>query len=245
VTARIRGLYGIVDMDTVERLGLEPGAVARALIAGGIGALQLRAKERSAAATLTWLRSLLESTRSRGIPLFANDRPDLASLVAVSGVHVGQEDMPVREVRRAYPGLKVGVSTHDLGQLAAALAERPDYVALGPIFPTQSKKNPDPVVGLEVLRQGAALAREAQVPLVAIGGITEDRVPEVVAAGAVPALIGALMPQVGPPDFLERRAEPGVAGHPCGDPYEEIRRRTERMARAAADASYRLRSGAA
>lgn len=235
---RLRGVYGIVDVDTVERLGLDAVAAARALVAGGVGVLQLRAKDRSAAETLTWLRALLQWTRAKGIPLFANDRPDLAHLVEASGVHVGQDDMPLREVRRAFPSLRVGVSTHNLEQLAAALAERPDYVALGPIFSTRSKRNPDPVVGLEVLRQGCALASEAQVPLVAIGGITETTVSDVVAAGALPALIGALMPSSGPSDSESPARDPG-------DPYEVIRLRTERTCRAVAEARYRLRSGAA
>lgn len=212
MTHPIRGLYAIVDADALERSGLEVEPAAEALLAGGAKVLQLRAKGRSAAQTLAWLRALAPLARSARVPVIANDRADLAQLAGCAGVHVGQDDLPVKEVRRIFPRLLVGVSTHDLGQLAEALTTGADYVALGPIFETQSKGNPEPVVGLDVLEQGAALAASAGVPLVAIGGITESTARLVRAAGAVPAIIGALLP------------EPGTA-----DPYGEITQRARRL----------------
>lgn len=240
MTRSLRGLYGILDVDTLERLGLDLSHAAKALLAGGVRVLQLRAKERSAADTLFWLRTILPLARQAGVPLFANDRPDLAALVGVDGVHVGQDDVPASEVRRAFPQLRVGVSTHNLEQLTEALGAAPDYVALGPIFTTQSKKNPDPVVGLEMLGEAAVMTRRAGIPLVGIGGIDVTRAAAVVDAGAWPAVIGALMPA----DTGVGSGEAG-AGRDGGSAYDEIRRRTEALSRAVLDASYRRRSGTA
>jgi thiamine-phosphate pyrophosphorylase len=138
--------------------------------------------------------------------LFANDRPDLALLAGCDGVHVGQVDLPLAHVRRLAPGLRVGVSTHDLSQLGAALAERPDYVAFGPVFSTGSKLDPDPVVGLEGLAEAARRARNAGVPIVAIGGITLERAPAIGVLGALAAVIGDLVPDSRRLDLAAERA---------------------------------------
>ena len=87
-----------------------------------------------------------------GVPLYANDRPDLALLARCDGVHVGQDDVPVALVRKVAPGLRVGLSTHDAAQVEAALEEGPDYLAVGPVFATASKDRPSPVVGLDRAR---------------------------------------------------------------------------------------------
>jgi thiamine-phosphate pyrophosphorylase len=129
-----------------------------------------------------------------GVRLVANDRPDLAILAGCDLVHVGQDDMPIDRVRRIAPGLGVGVSTHSLEQLDAALAARPAYVAYGPVFPTTTKEDPDPVVGVAGLSAAYARARAAGVPLVAIGGITYERASTIVATTDAVAAIAALMP---------------------------------------------------
>jgi thiamine-phosphate pyrophosphorylase len=188
------GLYAIADVDTLEKRGLDVERAALAMISGGPRWLQLRAKRASAAQSLRWLRALAEPARRAGVLLFENDRADLARAAACDGVHVGQDDLELADVRRCFPGLAVGVSTHDAAQFARALAERPDYVAFGPIFPTRSKENPDPVVGLDALRALAATAHAVGVPVVAIGGITEDTAAAVSSTGASVALISALMP---------------------------------------------------
>jgi thiamine-phosphate pyrophosphorylase len=111
-----------------------------------------------------------------------NDRADIAAMAGAAGVHVGQEDLPVDEARKICGApLWVGVSTHTLEQLRAAEATSADYIAVGPIFPTGTKANPDPVVGLEFLRAARQLTRK---PLVAIGGITVESAGEVYRAGA-------------------------------------------------------------
>jgi thiamine-phosphate pyrophosphorylase len=130
-----------------------------------------------------------------GVPLVANDRPDLALLAGCDLVHVGQEDIPIDRVRRLAPGIGVGVSTHDAAQLAAALAARPAYVAFGPIFETRSKANADPVVGLAELRSAYAQASAAGVPLVAIGGISRERARSLVGCADAVAVISELLPR--------------------------------------------------
>ena len=111
-----------------------------------------------------------------------NDRPDIARLAGAGGVHVGQEDLPVERARKICgKGLWVGVSTHLLEQLREADATSADYIAVGPIFPTQTKERPDPVVGIEFLRQARL---RTQKPLVAIGGITVESAEQVFRAGA-------------------------------------------------------------
>jgi thiamine-phosphate pyrophosphorylase len=129
-----------------------------------------------------------------GVPLVANDRPDLALLAGCDMVHVGQTDIPIDRVRRITPGLGVGVSTHSLEQLDAALAAVPTYVALGPIFETRTKTDPDPVVGVDVLRAASARAAAARVPLVAIGGITRERARELVGLVDAVAVVAELLP---------------------------------------------------
>jgi thiamine-phosphate pyrophosphorylase len=193
----VRGLYPIVDADALKASGIALLEFVDQLLAARPSLLQLRAKHWGARETLATLRALLPRCRAAGTLLFANDRPDLALLAGCDGVHVGQDDLPLALVRRIAPMLKIGVSTHDFEQLEAALLERPDYVAFGPIFATGSKQNPDPVVGLEGLARAATLARGAGVTLVAIGGITLERAPGVAQAGALAAVIAALIPKAG------------------------------------------------
>ena len=191
----MRGLYPIVDVDALKTRGIALLDFAEQVLSARPAMLQLRAKHEGSRETLALLSALVPRCRARGTLLFANDRPDLALLAGCDGVHVGQDDVPLALVRKLAPTLKVGVSTHDLAQVDAALAERPDYVAFGPIFATGSKQNPDPVVGVEGLELAAARARAAAVPLVAIGGITLERAAQVARAGALAAVIAALMPE--------------------------------------------------
>jgi len=193
----MRGLYPIVDVDALRAAGVDPLAFAGAIVSAGPAAIQLRAKHASARATLDLLRRLLPVCHDRGVKLFANDRPDLAVLGGCDGVHVGQEDLGVAEVRRVAPALLVGVSTHDLAQLDRALADRPDYVAFGPVFATRTKEDPDPVVGIDGLSRAHAAARAAGSPLCAIGGIDGERLGEVSRHAELVAVIGELVPRNG------------------------------------------------
>lgn len=188
-----KGLYPIVDIDALARAGIAPLAFAERVLKARPPLLQLRAKHESSRATLALLNALKPACERAGTLLFANDRADLALLAGADGVHVGQDDLPLAAVRRFAPSLKIGVSTHDFPQLERALAERPDYVAFGPVFQTSSKERPDAVVGLSGLSGAADRARAAGIPLVAIGGITLLHAPAIAALGALAAVIGALV----------------------------------------------------
>jgi thiamine-phosphate pyrophosphorylase len=143
------------------------------------------------------LRALAPLCAGAGVSLFANDRPDLALLGGCAGVHVGQTDLSIRDVRRIAPTLRVGVSTHTLEELESALNERPDYVAFGPVFATTSKVNPDPVVGLDGLKAASALSRAHGVPLVAIGGIGPEHSSDLEPLVDAVAIISGLLPTRG------------------------------------------------
>jgi thiamine-phosphate pyrophosphorylase len=192
----MRGLYAIVDVEALERRGLDPVRFAVALLAARPAALQIRDKVGGARRTLELLRAVQPLAAQAGVPLFANDRPDLALIARCDGVHVGQDDVPVRLVRQVAPGLRVGLSTHDAVQVEGALEEAPDYLAIGPIFATTSKDQPSPVVGLQRLATLAARVRSARpaLPVVAIGGVTLETAAAVGALADVVAVIGALLP---------------------------------------------------
>jgi thiamine-phosphate pyrophosphorylase len=207
----MRGLYAIADLETLERHGLDPIRFAEALLSARPAALQIRDKAGGARRALAVLRAVAPlAARAPKTPLFANDRPDLAVLAGCDGVHVGQDDVPVPLVRElaswwrraGAPALRVGLSTHDEAQIEAALAESPDYVAVGPIFPTSTKDRPSPVVGLDRLAALSARVRAAHpgVPVVAIGGITLETAPAVGRHADAAAVIGALLPDPGSSD---------------------------------------------
>jgi thiamine-phosphate pyrophosphorylase len=146
---------------------------------------------------------LKELLQDSGCRLIVNDRADVARAADADGVHLGQEDLPVERARCVLaPGQWIGCSTHSPGQVVEADRSSADYIAFGPVFPTTGKENPDPVVGLEGLRQARRLTAK---PLVAIGGITLRNAQEVLAAGADSlAVIGDLLKA---PDVQERARE--------------------------------------
>ena len=189
-----RGLYPILDVDSLRARSLDVLAFAGAVLAARPAVVQLRAKSSSARDALALLTALAPICQRAGTALFANDRPDLALLAGASGVHVGQDDLPLAEVRRVAPALLVGVSTHTFAELERALDERPAYVAFGPVFATASKADHEPCVGLDGLRVAHERATRAGVPLVAIGGIDASRAPEVAPHAEAAAVIGALLP---------------------------------------------------
>jgi thiamine-phosphate pyrophosphorylase len=172
-------LYVILD---ATLLNTSPFDCARELAAAGVRLLQYRNKSASARDLLETSRKLLSSLSAYGSSLVVNDRPDVATLAGAAGVHVGQEDLGPEQARAVVGNeMWVGVSTHNLEQFRRAAATSADYIAVGPIFVTTSKVNPDPVVGLELVRQVRTLTDK---PIVAIGGITLDRAAAVIAAGA-------------------------------------------------------------
>jgi thiamine-phosphate pyrophosphorylase len=172
-------LYVILDAGMLT----EPaGETAQKLMDAGVKLLQYRAKDAGARELLTESRTIGEVVRRANCTFIVNDRPDVAYLAGADGVHVGQDDLDVEQARKVIGQDRwVGVSTHNLEQFQAAAATSADYIAVGPIFQTGSKANPDPVVGTDLLRRVRALSQK---PIVAIGGITLDRAAEVLKAGA-------------------------------------------------------------
>jgi thiamine-phosphate pyrophosphorylase len=148
----------------------------------GVKLLQYRAKNAPARELWKESRAIAEAARRAKCTFIVNDRPDVAYLAGADGVHVGQYDLDVEHARKVIgPDRWVGVSTHSLEQIREAAASSADYIAVGPIFQTSSKTNPDPVVGTEFLYRVRALTIK---PIVAIGGITLERATDVLAAGA-------------------------------------------------------------
>jgi thiamine-phosphate pyrophosphorylase len=155
---------------------------AQWLAESGVKLMQYRDKVSSARKNFDVCTRLVKQLRPWNVRLIVNDRADIAALVGADGAHEGQDDLDVESARvMCPPPMWVGVSTHNLEQLAEAAITSADYIAFGPIFPTQTKANPDPVVGLELLCDARRLTSK---PLVAIGGITAENAEAVFAAGA-------------------------------------------------------------
>ncbi|HTX37374.1 MAG TPA: thiamine phosphate synthase [Bryobacteraceae bacterium] len=201
-------VYPILDTASLTRRTISLEAAAAALLEGGAGILQLRHKGHWSRDLFAGCRQVARLCQEAGVDLIVNDRADFALLLG-AGLHVGQDDLPPREARKLMgPDASIGFSSHNLDQLSAAGGEPVDYVALGPIFQTVSKQNPDPAVGVEELRRLRPLMEK---PLVAIGGITLATALEVLAAGADSlAVIGGLLPPLdepGPVHALRQRME--------------------------------------
>jgi thiamine-phosphate diphosphorylase len=173
-------LYAILDAaQTGDRSLTE---VCEILLAAGVRLIQYRDKQASSRQLYEAGCQIAEQVRRAGGVFIVNDRADVARAVGADGVHLGQGDLPVELARRSLePGKLVGCSTHDLAQVREADQSSADYIAFGPIFPTQSKAKPDAVVGLAGLREARQATRK---PLVAIGGITLATAREVTEAGA-------------------------------------------------------------
>ena len=161
------------------------------LLAAGVTLMQYRHKQGSARQMLQEAREIRRIATDR-VRLIMNDRADLALAAGFDGVHVGQDDLSPEAVRSIIgPHLWLGVSTHNPEQIAEADRTDADYLAIGPVYATGSKENPDPVVGLDGVRRARALTQK---PLVAIGGISGARAAEVLKAGADSvAVISALV----------------------------------------------------
>src|SRR5262245_55057308 len=182
-------VYPITD---TQISGLSHSEQIKRLIEGGATLIQLREKRASSRAFYSDAAEALQLTRAAGVKLIINDRVDIALALQADGVHLGQEDMPPDAARRILGDAIIGFSTHNLKQVREALELPIDYLAFGPIFPTTSKQNPDPVAGLDLLGEVRALA--GSMPVVAIGGINESNAKGVLSAGADSvALISAIL----------------------------------------------------
>ncbi len=176
------GVYGI----TAEKFsaGRTNVDVVRAMIAGGIRIIQYREKRpaKSFSGMLDECRRIRQLTREAGVLLIINDYVDIAQMVDADGVHVGQDDFPVETVRGLIgPGKIIGLSTHSPEQAAAAVPAGADYIGVGPIFNTATKDDVCAPVGLEYIDH---VVRTCPIPFVAIGGIKEHNLNQVICHGA-------------------------------------------------------------
>jgi len=204
-----------VVLDRAASRGRDLVQVLDAALAGGSRLIQLREKEWPSGRLLPLAERLLAHCRAAGAVFIINDRVDLAVAVGADGVHVGQDDLPARVARPLLrPGMILGVSTHSVEQARAAQADGADYVAVGSMFPTQSKAEFQ-LVGTGLMRK---LRGEIRVPLVGIGGITHANVAQVIEAGAdgvavISAVCAAEDPRASAERFLALiRAARGLTG---------------------------------
>jgi len=172
-------LYGILDLGYVSPEGAED--MAKQMLAGGVDLLQLRAKKTPPAEICKLARTLSPLCRAANVPLILNDHPHLLAETRADGVHVGQDDLPVPEVRELVgPEAIVGLSTHSLAQVAASREAGPDYIGFGPLFATATKPDYKPIGIGEI----ADAHRLVDIPIFCIGGIKLNNLPEVLDAGA-------------------------------------------------------------
>lgn len=183
------GLYGIIDS---EMAGQSHADVCRQLIDGGVKVIQLRDKQAIFEDLMVIGAALREITREAGVTFIVNDNPYLARELDADGVHIGQNDFPPDIVREVVGDDKIiGLSTHSKQQAIVATSWPIDYIGVGPIFQTSTKVSDLTPVGTSLLRW---VKQNIPLPTVAIGGITESTVPDVLAAGATNvAIIGDLM----------------------------------------------------
>ena len=161
-------LYVITDERFLDLSNISK-AVEKAIL-GGATVVQYRAKKKTAREMFREALQVKEVTERYGVTFIVNDRLDLALAVEADGVHVGQDDIPLEAVREIAPkDFIVGLSTHNLSQVKRANREKlADYIGFGPVYPTTTKENPDPVTGVGALCEAV---RESELPVVAIGGI--------------------------------------------------------------------------
>jgi len=177
---KVPKLYAILDISCFADSAALLNA-AEQLVLAGVTLMQYRNKTGSAHNILREARELKASVGTRA-KLIMNDRADLCLVAGFDGVHVGQDDLSPDSARKIVgPDLWLGVSTHNPGQLTDADRTSADYVAVGPVFSTSSKANPDPVIGIGGVRKARKLTSK---PLVAIGGITRQNCRQVIEAGA-------------------------------------------------------------
>ena len=172
-------IYGILDLSYVDNS--DAVSVAEAMIKGGVDLIQLRGKERPIEELVDLAAALHELTARSSMPLIVNDHAEIAIKVPVEGVHVGQDDAAVADVRRRVDReILVGKSTHSLEQALTAQREDADYIGFGPIFATPTKPDSQPI-GLKEIE---GVHRDVVLPIFCIGGIKIDNLERVITAGA-------------------------------------------------------------
>ena len=191
-------LYAITSEE--HSLGRNNGEVVRDMLAGGIKIIQYRQKEKSRREKYLECIEIRRMTEIVGATFIVNDDVDIALAVKADGVHLGQEDMPIEVARELVKEeMIIGRSTHSPRQALDAIMRGADYIAIGPIFPTQTKQDLCPAVGLEYLDYAV---KNVTIPFVAIGGIKLHNLPEVLAHGAY--CVAMITEIVSAPDICAR-----------------------------------------
>ncbi len=207
-----RGLRSRIDWrlcfiaDTEALAGMDVLHIIGEAVAGGATLIQLRTKKRDTREFLQVVIKAAELLRARKIPLIINDRVDIASACEAGGVHLGQTDMPLPYARKILGKKKIiGISVSTLDEARAAEKEGADYLGVGPIFPTSSKIDVPPVLGLEGIRE---IREKTKIPILAIGGINVANVGDVISAGAsgvavISAIAAAQNPRAAATELIE------------------------------------------
>lgn len=177
-------LYAILDPEQTQ--GRAPDVILRALLESGVKILQLRVKSLAPIDFLALARQARAATQESGCRLIVNDRIDIAMACDADGVHLGQEDLPLAAGRKLLGAKIVGISTHNIEQAREAERNGADYIGFGPMFGTTTKATGYAARGVEMLKQ---IRAAVNIPIVAIGGITEGNVGQVWQAGANSAAI--------------------------------------------------------
>jgi thiamine-phosphate pyrophosphorylase len=176
-------LHPILDVAVAAASGWPPPDLAKAFLDGGAPLIQLRAKQLASGAFLDLCDSVVKAAEPYRCAIIVNDRVDLAAMSGAAGAHVGQEDVPPEAARRILGDRAIiGSSTHTTEQMAAAARAPISYLAIGPVYGTRTKATGYDAVGLERVREAVRLS--GGIPVVAIGGITLETAPDVIAAGA-------------------------------------------------------------
>jgi thiamine-phosphate pyrophosphorylase len=195
LSEKLKGLYVIIDPGICVSAGNNPLAVTKACLKSGASILQLRYKDAPGDVVLDLALKIRMEIRKFRALFIMNDRADLAVLSGADGLHLGQNDMPVKIARKIFKGF-IGVSTHNAGEVTKALNDKVDNIGFGPVFMTSTKKGLPPAVGLDRLRKTVS---NVNMPVVAIGGINGKNIGEVYGVGAdcaavITAVCGAKNP---------------------------------------------------
>jgi len=202
-------LYAIVD--TALRPDLQPLSITEALLCGGVRVIQYRHKGAFRRKNFDDCSAIADQVSRAGGLFIVNDRADVAALCGAAGVHLGQEDLPPEKARQLLGlGKIIGHSTHTKEQAAIAGSLPVDYIAIGPVYPTNTKEHPDPVVGVSTVTEVCSMTTR---PLVAIGGITLDNAQAVLQAGADAVAIASDLVR---DSEIEKRVRQFLSSKPAG-----------------------------
>jgi thiamine-phosphate pyrophosphorylase len=194
---------------TLASTSCSPRRTIEQAAAGGATVFQLREKTLTDRDLLDRARDVRRWTRQANALFVVNDRPDVAKLVGADGVHLGQDDMPVKEARQILgPGALIGVSTHDIGQVRLAVLDGADYLGVGPTFPSRTKTF-EHFPGLEFVRQATS---ETSLPAFVLGGVGPDTIGEAVRAGATRVAVGAAVARSDDPQAAARFLRTALGG---------------------------------